>query len=102
MYSNLSKEKNLQKNYCQLYSLENKIATGEIEFFFKCPDKITLHFEILDNKFKVIETLVSKEFNSGSHILRYDSIKLSDGVYYYQLRTENQKTYKKMEIKNHV
>lgn len=86
--------------YCVLYRIEKNPANGELEFYFSNEETKQISFELLNNQFEVIETLASKDFEKGSHILRYDSKKLSNGTYYYQLRTNNQKTYKKLEILN--
>jgi len=86
--------------YCVLYRIEKNPAEGELEFYFTNEETKQIAFELLNNQFEVIETLASQDFEKGSHILRYDSAKLKNGTYYYQLRTDNQKTYKKLEILN--
>jgi len=86
--------------YCVLYRIEKNPANGELEFYFTNEETKNIIFELLNNQFEVVETLASQDFEKGSHIIRYDSNKLSNGTYYYQLRTENQKTYKKLEILN--
>ncbi len=92
-------EMNLDK-YCVLYSLEKNQQTGELEFYFTNEETKHVTFEILAENNEVIETLADQEYKAGGHIVRYDSVRLENGVYFYQLRTDNQKTAKKMIIEN--
>jgi len=100
LLSNVRKgEMNLEK-FCVLYSLEKNQQTGELEFYFTNEEPKHVTFEILSEKNEVIETLTDKEYKAGGHIVRYDSTRLKNGVYFYQLRTDNQKTAKKMLVEN--
>jgi hypothetical protein len=88
------------ENYCFLYRIEKQPVKGEIEFYFTLEEPKFVDFEILNFDFTPYKSLASKEFSKGGHILRMDSTELKNGTYYYQITTENQKTYKKLEIKN--
>ena len=90
---------NLEK-YCVLYSLEKNQQTGELEFYFTNEEPKHVTFEILSENNEVLETLADQEYKAGGHIVRYDSTRLSNGTYFYQLRTDNQKTAKKMIVQN--
>ena len=90
----------LPDKYCVLYSLEKNPASGILEFYFSTEEAKLVNFEILDDNYECKEIVASKEFKKGNHILRFDSTKLKNGIYYYQIRTENQKTYKKITIEN--
>jgi len=87
-------------DYCVLYSFERDIQTGELEFYFTNEKKKTVLFQILSESHEVLHTLTENEFSPGGHILRFDSKLLMDGVYYYQLKTNNQETKKRMTISN--
>lgn len=87
-------------DYCVLYSFEKDIQTGELEFYFTNEKKKTVLFQILSESHEVLHTLTENEFSPGGHILRFDSKLLMDGVYYYQLKTNNQETKKRMIISN--
>lgn len=87
-------------DYCVLYSFEKDIQTGELEFYFTNEKKKTVVFQILSESLEVLHTLTNKEFNPGGHILRFDSKLLNNGLYYYQLKTENQETKKRMIVSN--
>jgi hypothetical protein len=96
----LNKDVPEKVNYCELSSLESNPAKGELEFYFTANEKCTVVFEILNANYAVIEQLLEKEYEAGQHIIRYDSTQLTNGSYYYQLRTANQQTMKKMNIEN--
>ncbi len=85
---------------CVLYSFEKDVQTGELEFYFTNEKKKTVLFQILSESHEVLHTLTENEFSPGGHILRFDSKLLMDGVYYYQLKTNNQETKKRMTISN--
>ena len=87
-------------DYCVLYSFERAEQTGELEFYFT--NEVTKHvvFEILGEDHKVILTLEDKEFKPGGHLIRFDSKQLANGNYFYQIRTDNQTTMKRMHVMN--
>jgi hypothetical protein len=41
-----------------------------------------------------------KNVPEGGHIIRFDTNTLPNGTYFYQLRTENQKTMKRFSVEN--
>ena len=86
--------------YCELNALEQDPAKGMLEFYFTSLESKKVSVEILDESYNRVEVLADKEFNAGQHIVRYDSTKVSNGVYYYQLKTDNQQTMKMMRILN--
>jgi len=89
-----------QQHYCVLYSLEKDPAHGELEFYFTTEVARKVTFEILSEAGELLETITDAEFGTGGHILRYDSKKLANGIYFYRLRTENQQTMKKLVVAN--
>jgi hypothetical protein len=100
LINNLKKDNLNLTDYCVLHSFERDLQTGNLEFYFTNENTKHVAFEILSDKHEVIHTLEDKEFKPGGHIIRFDSTQLSNGLYYYQLRTDNQKTTKKMTIQN--
>lgn len=90
---------NMEK-YAVLYRLENDPVSGEIEFYFTCEEPKTGTFSILNEDSSLNQTIITKDFQTGGNIVRFDSTSISNGVYFYQLETENQKTMKKMNVLN--
>lgn len=95
----MGKGEPVKEDYCVLYSQEDQEVSGEIEVYFttETPKEVTI--ELLDADLKLIQTIRSEKFSSGGHIVRFDSSHLSDGIYFYSLRTDNQKTMKKMLVR---
>ena len=95
----LSKGRVDAKEYCVLYSTETFQVQGEVEFYFQCPRPMHVDFKIwtMDEKETVI---ASKDFDTGGHIIRYDTNLMSNAIYTFGIETDSQKTVKKFEIKN--
>jgi hypothetical protein len=89
-----------QVDYAKLYELEKSPVSGEVEFYFTIETPKTIKFSILDEKLVELLVLKEAEMKSGGHIIRFDSSQLANGIYFYCLETDNQKTLKKMRI-NH-
>jgi hypothetical protein len=87
-------------DFCVLYSLEKNEHTGELEFYFTNEKPKKVVFEILSESEEVLHKLVDKEYQKGGHIIRFDSKELANGTYFYQLRTDNQQTKKRLVINN--
>lgn len=87
-------------DFCVLYSLERNEQTGELEFYFTNEQPKHVIFEILSEAEEVLHTLTDQEYKKGGHIIRFDSKELTNGTYFYQLRTSNQQTKKRMVINN--
>ncbi|MFT5779536.1 MAG: hypothetical protein ACI837_002495 [Crocinitomicaceae bacterium] len=89
-----------KKDYCVLFNIEKDPAEGELEFYFTSEEKKNYSLQILDSDMLLIEEVLSKECFIGGNIVRFDSSKLKNGQYYYCLKTDNQKTMKKMRVSN--
>lgn len=87
------------KDYCELYTLDHEPAMGELSFYFVCPDQINVQFALWQNNV-IIHEIANASFEKGGHILRFDSTKISNGVYYYGIITSDQETKKRVTIAN--
>ena len=89
-----------KKDFCVLYALEQSPAVGELEFYFTTEQEREVKLSILDADMNEIEMVIERKVTSGGNIVRFDSTTLSNGEYFYCLKTENQKTMKKMRVSN--
>jgi hypothetical protein len=90
-----------QSKFAKLYDLENTHLSGnEIQFYFTIERTSHVKFDILNQAMASVLTLKDEEVNSGGHILHFNSTNLANGVYYYALETDNQRTMKKIWINN--
>ena len=88
-------------DFCVLYALEEDPVSGEVEFYFTSELEREIRLVILDSNMDEIKVVIEKTATSGGNIVRFDSQSLSNGEYFFCLKTENQKTMKKMRISNH-
>lgn len=96
----LGKGSIIKEDYCVLYPLESNPISGEAEFYFTTEKNRNIIFELLNADLTTNQILSDKEYAVGGHILRFDTNLLPNGLYFYCLRTENQKTMKKMNVLN--
>lgn len=87
-------------DYCVLYALEIEPAKGELEIYFTSAVPRTVAIEILNDDLSLNQIVIEKEYSEGGHIIRFDSKSLPNGNYFYCLRSDNQKTMKKMRVQN--
>jgi hypothetical protein len=89
----------VHKEFCELYNLDQEPAQGELAFYFVCPQECEVKLAIWQFN-KIVCEVAQASFEKGGHILRFDSTKLANGVYYYGIVTSDQETKKRMTIAN--
>lgn len=89
-----------KEDYALLFDLENKVQSSEVEFYFTIEQSKKVAFSILNEKMEAIKVVQDKEYPSGGHIIRFDVKELNNGIYFYCLETDNQKTMKKMFVQH--
>jgi hypothetical protein len=89
-----------KEDYALLFDLESKVQNNEVEFYFTIEQTKKVVFSILNEKMETVKIIQDKEFPSGGHIVRFDVKELDNGVYFYCLETDNQKTMKKMVVQH--
>lgn len=87
-----------QADYAKLFELEKNPVTDEVEFYFTMESARTIKFSILSDMLVPVLVLKEEAMSSGGHIIRFDTHQLINGVYFFCLETENQKTMKKMKV----
>ena len=96
----LGKGTPVKEDYCVLYGLETHPTSGEVEFYFTTNSKRDITLEILNDDLTFRSIISEKNVLEGGHIIRFDTNSLPNGTYFYQLRTENQKTMKRFSVVN--
>jgi len=89
-----------KEEYCVLHELEIHPAKGEVEFYFTSDSKRKVTLELLNDDLSFFYTIQEKDIIEGGTIVRFDTKKIPNGTYFYQLRTDNQKTMKRFTIEN--
>jgi len=90
----------IKEDYCVLYSLEEPIAKGEVELYFTTIKPKQVSIELYNEDLTLHSIIKEGEFSEGGHIIRLDTTKLNNGVYFFALKTYNQKNMKKMLVEN--
>ncbi len=98
--SRINREEPNKKLYCELIYLEDDFAKGMVELYFSNVEQKKIQFEILNKDYQSIIVLADQEYAPGQHIVRFDSTSIPNGTYFYQLKTDNQQTMRKMEVHN--
>ena len=88
------------ESYCELHTVENNPISGEMSFYFTSNEIKKCEMSIYDLSMDIKIDLFNKECLLGGNIIRFDSTKLPNGEYFYQLKTANQKIEKKIAIFN--
>lgn len=90
----------VKEDYAVLYGLERKTVSGEVEFYFTTEQPRHMVFLLLDRELKQLEVLSEREFETGGHIIRYNTNELANGIYFYCIQSDNQKTMKRMVVQH--
>jgi hypothetical protein len=100
LLTHLGKGAPSSEDFCVLYGLETHPAKGEVEFYFTTNSKRDITLELLNDDLSNHSIIQSKNAAVGGHIIRFNTETIQNGTYFYQLRTENQKTMKRFTIEN--
>jgi hypothetical protein len=95
----LSKGNVDQAQFCELYSLDHDPASGEVSFYFVCPNTTHVAFYIWKADQVVLE-LTNKEYEKGGHLLKFQTSELPNDTYYFGIETSKQKSQKRFTIQN--
>jgi hypothetical protein len=95
----LSKGNVDQAQFCELYSLDHDPASGEVSFYFVCPNTTHVAFYIWKADQVVLE-LTNKEYEKGGHLLKFQTSELPNDTYYFGIETSKQKSQKRFTIRN--
>jgi len=99
MLRRMSKGAINQAAFCTLYSLDKNPVKDEVEFYFITPTTMQVAFCIWKLEDQIVE-IRSEEFSKGGHIVRFDTKSISDGEYFFGIKTTEQKTIKRFRIQN--
>jgi hypothetical protein len=100
LLARLGKGNPIQEDYCVLYGLEESPSMKEVSFYFTSNSERHIELSLLTNELTTLQIIAEKTVKEGGHITRFDTTTIPNGTYYYCLKTENQKTMKKMIVAN--
>lgn len=88
------------KDFVELAATPEDKVQGEIQFFIKVHRSKTVKFRIYAKATDIEKKLVDKELSAGGHVINFDTTEVENGFYFYEVRTDNQKTTKLLEVCN--
>ena len=100
LLARLGKGNPIKEDYCVLYNLEESPSQNEVAIYFTCNSERSIILELLSNELTTIQIIAEKIVQEGGHIIRFDTKSIPNGTYFYCLKTDNQKTMKKMIVAN--
>ena len=100
LLARLGKGNPIKEDYCVLYNLEESPSQNEVAIYFTCNSERSILLELLSNELTTIQIIAEKIVQEGGYIIRFDTKSIPNGTYFYCLKTDNQKTMKKMIVAN--
>jgi hypothetical protein len=89
-----------QNDFPELHSLENPVVKGEIQLCFTIPEPMIVRLFIRNaGNDKQLE-VSNEHFGAGMHPQVFNTCLLENGVWYYEMVTNNYRTSRKMIIDN--
>lgn len=89
-----------KEKYCVLHSLEIDPAHGEVKFYFTSEEKKEVKIHLLDEQYNFVQEIYNTVCKADGNVIPFNTKQLKNGIYYYCLMTDNQKTLKKMQLHN--
>jgi len=95
------KAKPTQK-YCVLYRIETQPAEGTVQFYFTAEAQKEVALFILNENYQIQQEIYRRKCRKDGNIIEFDTRSLPNGIYFYCLQTDNQKTMKKLVVNNKI
>lgn len=86
--------------YLILHPIEKNPATGIVPIFIEMYTPMEVEISIFSTDLQVDKVIEHKTFKKGGNIIQLDTREFENGFYFYQAKSSNQKTRKKIEIRN--
>lgn len=89
-----------QQDFVELASTPDDKVQGEIQFFIKAHQPKEVRFRIYGKTTDVEKILLDEKLSAGGHVINFDTRGVENGFYFYEIKTDNQKTAKLLEVCN--
>ncbi len=86
--------------YAELRSYEADTASGTIKLFFELPEEGHVKLNITDLNGEPLKTIIDDKLAAGNYPVDFNTTELSNGTYFYELRTHNYNNAKKLIVYN--
>jgi hypothetical protein len=89
-----------QAKYAKLYAIERQPASGEVELFYELEENKEVEIVLLNMNMDELQSIDKRSGKVGGNKVFFDTTSVADGRYFFELRSENQKTAKTLIVKN--
>ncbi|WP_107038848.1 T9SS type A sorting domain-containing protein [Brumimicrobium mesophilum] len=89
-----------KKLYLTLHPIEKEPASGVVPIFMEMNNPLEVEISIFSVDHSINEIIENKTYKKGGNIIQLDTRKFENGFYFYQAKSNNQKTKKRIEIRN--
>lgn len=96
----LGKGSTPKEKYAVLYSIEIQPSKGVVDFYYELEEEKEVELALLNENMDFLQTLDKRTAKIGGNKVPFDTTTLANGPYFFELRTENQKTAKKIRVEN--
>ncbi len=100
LLSNMGRGEVIQAKYAKLYPIQRQPASGEIELFYELEENKEVEIVLLNMDMEVLRSIDQRSARKGGNKVQFDTTSIENGRYFFELRSENQKTAKTLIIKN--
>jgi hypothetical protein len=88
------------QKFAILYSMEKQPVTGKIELYYEIEEAKNVEIWLVDNNMNDKIQIDARAARVGGNKVNFDSKVVPNGRYFYELRSDNQKTSKAIFIEN--
>ncbi|RYM33535.1 hypothetical protein ERX46_11390 [Brumimicrobium glaciale] len=89
-----------KKLYLTLHPIEKDPALGVVPIFMEMNTPMNVEVSVFSTDDSIHKVIEHKTYKKGGNIIQFDTRNFENGFYFYQAKTENQKTRKLIEIRN--
>lgn len=86
--------------YLILHPIEKDPAVGVVPIFMEMNTPMDVEISIFSTDDTIHKVIEEKTYKKGGNIIQLDTREFENGFYFYQAKSDNQKTRKRIEIRN--
>lgn len=86
--------------YLVLHPIEKDPASGIVPIFIEMHTPMEVEVSVFSVDLQLNRIIENRSFNKGGSIIQLDTREFENGFYFYQAKSNNQKTRKRLEIRN--
>lgn len=86
--------------YVEVHPIEKEPASGTVPIYIEAHNTIEMQLHIFSPDKKTDKIIDNRLLKKGGNLIQFDTTAFQNGIYFYEVLTANQKTKKKIIIKN--